>query len=266
MRLLLKRIIGQTFGRLTHSIDGRRVILIYHSIGDQGWAVTQDDFYSQIKWLSNNAKIVGLSELLHSKVTSEKLLISITFDDGYRSVYDSAFPIMSEFNCTGTVYVNSGWISEKINRLSEGKEGHYPGESFMTWEQVIDLFNHNWNIGSHGVDHVDLRKVSDKEIKYQLSQSKKDIESHLKTECKDFSYTWGSYTENLCNKVRDSGYQTAVSGQHGRLKSNSSLLSLPRIDVRREYTESDFSSIVSGNWDFLGVIQNYRRTKIERIN
>ena len=34
----------------------------------------------------------------------------LTFDDGYRSVFNTAFPIMQKYGIKGTIYLNEGYV------------------------------------------------------------------------------------------------------------------------------------------------------------
>lgn len=235
----------------------RNVVLIYHSIGDSEWSVSETKFSAQMHWLAYNANLVSLSKLLE-KPKNVGLNVAITFDDGYESIYKIALPIMDRYKFTATVYLNTGWIKESHNEITDELLGHYPGETFMNWSQVSELKNNGWNIGSHGVEHEDLTMLPEQKIKYELEQSKLKIEKKLNSYCNDFSYTWGNYNSEISALVKKSGYKTAVSGEHGPLKENTDKFSLPRIDIRREYNTIDFEAVVSGSWDYLRYIQKYR--------
>ena len=42
--------------------------------------------------------------LIDSSKNDDNGIVSITFDDGYRNVYDFAFPLMEYYDYSGTVY------------------------------------------------------------------------------------------------------------------------------------------------------------------
>ncbi len=50
--------------------------------------------------------------------------VSITFDDGYSSTYENAFPILSKYEFPATIFVVTGYIGVEKN--------------FMNWEQLLE--------------------------------------------------------------------------------------------------------------------------------
>ena len=75
--------------------------------------------------------------------------------------------------------------------------GHYPDEMFMTWEDIRNLDQEGWIIGSHGCNHYDLTKFDSSLINEELYLSKKIIEQNLNKSCIHFSYTFGKYNNYL---------------------------------------------------------------------
>lgn len=83
--------------------------------------------------------------------------ISVTFDDGFASTYTNAMPVLEARNIDATVYVTTNFM---------GKTG------YMSWQQVQDLQNkYGWEIGSHTVTHPELPRLSDSNIKKELTNS-----------------------------------------------------------------------------------------------
>jgi peptidoglycan/xylan/chitin deacetylase (PgdA/CDA1 family) len=211
-----------------------------------------------MKWISAHGEPLSIDDLVAGK-GHHKLRFSVSFDDGYASVFENALPILQNLNIGATVYVNTGWISHSEHRQSDASLGHYPEEYFMSWDDVCVLSENKWIIGSHGVDHLDLTSVDKKQIQYELNSSKETIENIIKKECVHFAFTWGRYSNKVLSEVRKAGYHTASSAIHGALKSNRNQFVLPRIDISRKYSIEDFKAIIKGDWDFLGKIQKYRR-------
>lgn len=255
--LSLKRFIGIIYGILPVSRD-RRVILIYHSIGEGPSATYADQFAKQMEWLKRNAKVESLEDLL-SIPDAGGLRVALTFDDGYRSVYSVAAPILKKLDFPATVYLNTAMIGDEFHRLSDVALGHYPDEEFLTWREVAELERDRWTIGSHGVDHVDLTALERAEALTQLTDSCRAIDERIGRAERGFCYTWGLFSNAIELLVAEAGYKYAVAAIHSPLRKASRFFSLPRIDVRQEYTLSDFIFAVTGEWDFLGYLQKLRR-------
>lgn len=259
--LIWKRWIGKLYPTPRHS--GRKVILIYHAVGKGPEALPSEKFQQHVKWLQEYCEVVSLNTLLTHPNTGKKIQVALTFDDGYESIYRLAFPLLLAAKMPATVYLNTGWISESTmhRKISDANLGHTAGEYFLTWPEVTELANQNWEIGSHGVDHLNLTQQPLEVIHSELLHSKQQIESHLQRSCQHFCYTWGRHHQLLKNAVSDLGYQFAVAAHHAPVTAQEDRFALPRLHAANEYTMTDFKNIVLGKWDFLGMIHRMKRAR-----
>src|SRR3990167_2947831 len=258
MRLKLKRCIGTIW---PEALNQRKVILLYHSVGNTPWGMPEKQFQNQIDWIADHCRVLSLPELVKTK-SSQELQVALTFDDGYKTLYDIFAPIFARKKMNGMVYLNTGWIKEgeKDRNYSDASLGHYPGEMFLTWQEVKLLREKgSWDIGSHGVNHFNLRRIPLDLVKNELLQSKQDVEEKLNITCSHFSYPFGQYSKNVREVVKEVGYQYAAAVHHGGFNLESDYLAMPRINISREYSLKDFGNIIRGKWDFIGLIHRLRR-------
>ena len=254
--LIWKRVLGRLWGR--DRASKRDVILTYHSIAGGALSIPKVSFREQMKWLSENASVVTLDELLSSKNLGG-LRVVLSFDDGYSTLLDTAAPILADYSFPAIVYLNSRLLGEDKRRPSNSIMGHYPEEHFLTWAEVARLIGSGWTAGGHGLDHIDLTKCSLEEAKRQLVGCKAQIEANLGVQCEHFAYTWGHYSPNVRELVIALGFRTAVAGIHGPVTQKSDLHALPRVDIRADYKLRDFIDVVNGRWDFLRLKQQLAR-------
>ena len=111
--------------------------------------------------------------------TNAKAVV-ITFDDGYADFYRYAFPILSEYGFSATVFVITGLM--KPQRMS------FKGTECLTLSEVRELHSQGISIGSHTVSHRDLRLLKQDEVENELSGSKKSLEDALGAPVKSFAY------------------------------------------------------------------------------
>lgn len=215
-------------------------------------------FQQQMAWLSEFAAVMPLDELLVDTGNDKGLKVSLTFDDGYRSLYSVVAPILRTYRFPATVYINTGWIAEETPKPSDPQLGHYPGEEFLLWKDVLELAEQRWTIGSHGSEHLDLTKLTGSEVDLQVSMSKKTIETRLARSCRHFAYTWGRHDETARSALKNTGYVYAVAAHHEVLSRSDDLFALPRMDVRKDYTMKDFQAVLSGAWDYLGILHRLK--------
>lgn len=88
----------------------------------------------------------------------DEAMITLTFDDGWRSIHDNALPLMQKYHVVSTQYLVSGFLGGI--------------KEYMTPGQVYDFTRAGHEVGSHTFDHPDLTKLSDKDANLQLRVSR----------------------------------------------------------------------------------------------
>ncbi len=267
--LACKRKLARLWSLLPRSTR-RGCILTYHSIGGSALGLPAEVFRTQMQWLADNAVVVGVAELVAGAwpQSSTGLACALTFDDGYASVYENALPVLQESGLSATVFLTTAAIAPAIASRSDDFPGLYPGEVMLSWSQVRSLQAAGFNIGSHLVQHKDLSRLSSAEAERELTTSRDTIEQMLGTPCRHLAYPYGRFRRETLRLVRDTGYRFAVTAMHQRLKYRQAVdpLRIPRMDVQRSYTLSDFRALLCGDWDFLGPYQRVRRPLLQWIS
>jgi peptidoglycan/xylan/chitin deacetylase (PgdA/CDA1 family) len=102
----------------------------------------------------------------------------------------------------------------------------------LTWEQIREMNNNGIDFGSHTCTHPICSRLKDDSLKYELIESKKEIERHLNIKADFFCYPNGQ-PEDLNNEVivevRKAGYRGAVTTSHGYNGKESNVFYLNRL-------------------------------------
>lgn len=260
-----KRLVGKGYS-LVHSAPSSSrpmaFVLTYHSIGAER-GVPEESFRQQMFWLSNYAAVLDLDAVVKGDwiPSPSGLVCAITFDDGYASVFRSAYPILQRLRLPATAYLVVEAIGDTQRKSSNEFDGLYPDEDMLTWPEVREMQPGGIQFGSHLLRHHDLTSLSAADANEQLRRSKQQIEDRLGTPCTSFCYPWGRHNDAAVEAVGRAGYENAVITIQDRWNRAHSpdRYRIPRTDVRRDYTLDDFSNVVEGDWDFLGHIQRFRR-------
>lgn len=102
-----------------HSAWPRLCVLNYHRILERPDPMLESEpdlatFRWQMALLAECFNVMPLYDALQSLQAGHVLArtVCITFDDGYRSVYDLALPVLMEFGLPATVFVTSGHVGQ----------------------------------------------------------------------------------------------------------------------------------------------------------
>lgn len=115
-------------------------------------------------------------------------ILSIVFDDGLDDVYTDYYPILVAQGEVASIAINSSTI---------GTAG------YLTWAQVVELYNAGWEVINHGSTHTDLTGVSLAAARVIIEDGKAAIESHG-IPVYGFAWPYSAWNNDLADIVRES--------------------------------------------------------------
>jgi len=136
-------------------------------------------------------------------------MVSLTFDDGWKSHYTEALPILRYFNVHGTFYVISRSLNESNFRFSLR-----PSEGFMTLEEVEDMASEGHEIGAHTRSHPYLPRLSPLAQLEEIELGREDLDE-LGFAPTTFAYPYGGVTPAgmaAAERVGFTGARTVMKG------------------------------------------------------
>ena len=191
-------------------------ILVYHTFGRNcrsSLCVPAQAFDEQMAYLkSHDYRVISLRDLvgfLKLEKAIPKKAVVITIDDGYRSAYDIAFPILQKYGFTATLFIYTDFVD--IPRSS------------VTWEQLEEMKSSGFEVGSHTLSHCDLSKRLKNEneeaylkrVEKELVLSKKMIDEKLRQNTIAIAFPYGAYNRTILAISEKAGYKLALSVKRG---------------------------------------------------
>ena len=136
--------------------------------------------------------------------------VSFTFDDGLASAYTQAMPTLSKYGLTGTDYVITGCV----DMVTAPNTCHANTDAtYMTWQQVEELQNAGWEIGSHTATHPCLASnastdpddcpatsLTQSQVDQELADSKTALAAHG-INATDMSTPYGDYNNSSLAEI-----------------------------------------------------------------
>jgi peptidoglycan/xylan/chitin deacetylase (PgdA/CDA1 family) len=197
-------------------------ILGYHRVvgelpaGDvEQISVTTSRLETQMRWFARlGYETHSLNSVAHDLLLGRPIprrRFVITFDDGYRDTLENAVPVLERFGFTATVFVVTGQVG-RTNSWDEGVSVQVP---LMDWNQLGELVDRGFSIGSHTVTHRALTRLSEGEISYELTESRRMLEERLGVDVRTFCYPWGEWAPHIRDAVAEAGYWAACDDVGG---------------------------------------------------
>src|SRR5437660_6928595 len=210
------------------------IIFCYHRLVDKirypGTEITPAAFETQMKELKDRGiTVIRLQDLLAWKRGEKNIpprCAVISFDDGWKSQYEVAWPIMKKFGYTFTMFIYTEGVAG----------GSLGGGQAITWEMLADMRDNGIDIEAHSATHQDLREghtimvaePGGKRTKKKLTGAeyeqwvqnevvgcKQLLEQRLGIRVNCFAVPFGTYNEHVKEIARNAGYEAmfTVYGQ-----------------------------------------------------
>lgn len=207
-------------------------ILMYHELGDvgNGLYVRVAEFGAHLEHIAANGYHPVTLEDVYRHFAQGRPLppkpVVITFDDGYRTFWDVAVPMLEAYKYPATVFVVTGLVGKP---------------NYLTWEHVRALPGMGFEIGSHTETHPDLRRLSGARLAQEVTGARTVLERQTGELIRFFCYPSGRYDDETLEAVRAAGYVAAVTTRYGPATPDETPLLWSRIRVDRRDTLAGFA-------------------------
>lgn len=230
--------------------DNAGIILAYHQ-------VTSKRFEQQLKWLNKRYKPLKLNDFIKclNAGTLPPMAFAVTFDDGYKHIYDELAEIAAKYNTPLTIYTvaessekREFWFARYLNLLnldSKFVAGKLPPRhklADMDFEDRLRLLDSieamaprkkkkirimspyeieqishlpHIEIGGHTVNHRFLSRLNECDATDEISEGNRYLESITGIPVRHFAYPFGDYSGETISIIKRLGLLSAVTGEYG---------------------------------------------------
>jgi len=235
------------------------VILMYHHCAApppdaavRGLYVTPEQFAWQMDWLlSRNVAWctfadlepdAAVERLLEAEGTAAEVVpegqappgdgrprVVVTFDDGYRDVYENAWPVLSRRGIPAVVYPVVGDIGKTGIVWPENADRR--PQDLMSAGQIREMAAGGAEFGSHLWEHRRAGRLPPEELREQLARSFNGLAEITGRRTLSLAYPYGDYSPQVVAETARAGYRYAVTTREGTNR-NAPLLELRRYAIR----------------------------------
>lgn len=205
-----------------------RAILTFHSIDDTGSVLSfpPATFAKLLASLHDSGILVCDLDTLLAPDTQRA--VTLTFDDGMRSVFTHALPVLREFKMPAHLFLATGAVGGS-NRWAT-QPAHAPSFDMLNWDEIEQLQRDGVRIESHTHSHPDLRELDAAQIAAECDAADQVIETLLGRRPRFFAYPYGYRNAQVCDAVRGR-YQASVTTALNTLRGMEDRAVLPRLDT-----------------------------------
>ncbi len=182
---------------------GSVVVLCYHGI--------PFDYRKGFQWQMSHisGKTVENPALVRAETsqTMERPKICITFDDAFANLLDNALPALEQYRIPAIIFPVADNLGEKPQWHM--LQGHpESNERIMTPKQLAAMSKNSLiKIGSHTLTHPELATIQSEQIRTELVESKKKLESALSICVEDVALPHGSYNDEVLTLAQELEYK-----------------------------------------------------------
>lgn len=176
-----------------------------------------DDFRAQMQYLADNGyQVITLDQLLDFVEFKSPLpdkSVVITFDDGWKSTYEIAYPILREYGYPATLFVYTDFI---------GGAG-----SSLSWAQLQELDENQFDIQCQSKSHRNLAKLKNGEsfddyfadLIREVVDACTEIGHKLGKKVDYLAYPYGKFNALVISIMKKNGFRAGFTVKRGTTPS-----------------------------------------------
>lgn len=213
-------------------------ILCYHSV-TCGWddpvSVEPDEFELQCRQLRRSGQVIALGSIVDRLAAGHGVpprTTVLTFDDGFADFAEWSVPVMQRHGLPAAMYIVAGSVTDAgvpVGWIRGLDAADAP--ALLEKEQIRELHQQGWEIGSHSLAHDDLPTLSEAECLADLRESRELLSDLLGEPVRVLAYPFGHHTPHVRRAAQRAGYAVALALPEGPQEEGP--FAVPRTGVYR---------------------------------
>lgn len=212
--------------------------------------LTLEDFTEQMNYLKKeNYTVLTLKEFEHFMVNQKKVpakSVLITFDDGYKNVFEFAYPVLKRHGFYATHFMITSLITNKTVAYDSSFLQYASIEELKDASDVFDYGNHTNSYHQRTKDGVSFIEAYDsKKVKEDLATANEWLGNSIA-----FAAPYGEYNITTLDILRELNTKMAFTIEANYAKPSQHILEIPRYGIYPYLTMGDFISIIEKQNDY----------------
>ncbi|MDQ0244790.1 peptidoglycan/xylan/chitin deacetylase (PgdA/CDA1 family) [Bacillus fengqiuensis] len=227
-------------------------VLMYHHLlrqaenqfSNNNVILNLENFEQQMKYLTDEGYTTIMDDelilFMKGELRLPKKSVLITFDDGHKTNYLYAYPILKQYNMHATAFIITNRIQPQPAEFDPTRLQFLSTQEMESMKDVFKFGSHT--NGLHNLEGMTSQVLlkSPAELVADFTTSRDILQTSY------FCYPFGQYTPETISLVKQTGYTAAFSTKEGYAEPNESLYEIQRFGVYPSTTMDEFKQIVSG--------------------
>ncbi len=206
------------------------------------FTVTDQRFFEQLEYLRNMGyyfvKIDQVCKFVSGETKLPEKSVMITIDDGCLSVKEYALPILKKANACATCFVATDAESSIFNLTNSSQRR-------LTEFEIKEIDGDIINIESHTVTHRPLTSLAQKEVEYELKESRNYLQHLLSRSINYLAIPGNWYNKTILRLAEEAGYKCIWCSKPGQIHKDSNRLMLARLNVEGQMNLEEFAASIT---------------------
>lgn len=207
-------------------IDTDKALSDYDKLDLERGCLSLEEFEQRITYLKKHYNFMRLEDYMIALKDGSNIpenAVVLTFDDGFKDVIDSAYPVLKKLDIPFALFLTTGLLDTE-RMLTNDDIKSLAKDSLISW-------------GAHSVSHRWLTNMSLEDAESEIVESKKEIKKLIGTEnilpVRLFCYPDGKYNDDIIELLKTDGFIAACSTKRG-MDDGIDIMSLKRIPFESE--------------------------------
>ncbi|MEK6779017.1 MAG: polysaccharide deacetylase family protein [Candidatus Deferrimicrobiota bacterium] len=219
-------------------------VLMYHDISQDyrdDYTISPALFSAHMEWLHGNGfRSVSLKDL--PSVSAHGRTFVLTFDDGYASFLDYAFPLLEEYGFRATINVLGRFAGEVIEFRGKRAALSWDEYRHLVRSGRVDLGCHTYDL--HRFSERGAAGVPAGRLEEDLRRFQESVTAETGSPSEILAWPYGLYTENGIAVARKAGFRYLLTSEEGKFVPGGDVTRIPRLNINHKFDPISFRQYV----------------------
>ena len=249
------------------------LVLCYHGLRSDRWRadepsfpqmhIDEETFDAHCRVLRAACHPISLTDWREARAGGRALParpVLVTFDDGYRSVFEIARPILKRYGIPAVIFVCTNPVRDQqlfrfdaeARRLADDLASDRDPLAPMTVDQVRTLAGEGFEVGAHTASHVRLGDETEERQRQEISASRDRLQEWTGRPVNALAYPFGKpaadYTPETVRIAGDLGFDFAFTTRESFARPDEPPLERSRFLVLSTVSDSELAHRITYSW------------------